>query len=283
MATTTNYGWTTPDDTGLVKDGASAIRTLGSAVDSTLKTQIDAQIPKSLVDAKGDLLVGTADNTVSKLTAGTNGYALIADSTQTTGLAYKNLVPDQTSNSGKFLTTNGTSTSWGDPTAASNWSLLGSASLSGATTITVSGISGKSKLMALISNGSTTQSNDLFAIRLNGDTNSNYYFTGMFIQWASTYATSITNTSNQMGGTNYIPVGMMGSSAAETVNGYVVFDGCSNTGLKTYTCAGGGQNTNSRFYWLGGYYNSTSTISSVSCVSFGTNFDSGTLYIYGSA
>ena len=34
MATTTNYSWTTPDDTSLVKDGASAIRSLGSAIDS---------------------------------------------------------------------------------------------------------------------------------------------------------------------------------------------------------------------------------------------------------
>ena len=37
MATTTNYGWTTPNDTDLVKDGASAIRTLGSSVDTTTK------------------------------------------------------------------------------------------------------------------------------------------------------------------------------------------------------------------------------------------------------
>jgi len=36
MATTTNYSWTTPDNTAYVKDGASAIRTLGSSVDSTL-------------------------------------------------------------------------------------------------------------------------------------------------------------------------------------------------------------------------------------------------------
>lgn len=36
MASTTNYSWSTPDDTGLVKDGALNIRTLGSAVDSTL-------------------------------------------------------------------------------------------------------------------------------------------------------------------------------------------------------------------------------------------------------
>jgi hypothetical protein len=36
MATTTNYSWTTPDDTDLVKDGAAAIRTLGSSADTTV-------------------------------------------------------------------------------------------------------------------------------------------------------------------------------------------------------------------------------------------------------
>ena len=36
MATTTNYSWTTPDDTGLVKDGAAAIRSLGTAIDTTV-------------------------------------------------------------------------------------------------------------------------------------------------------------------------------------------------------------------------------------------------------
>jgi hypothetical protein len=36
MATTTNYSWTTPDNTAYVKDGASAIRSLGSSVDTTL-------------------------------------------------------------------------------------------------------------------------------------------------------------------------------------------------------------------------------------------------------
>ncbi len=37
MANTTNYSWETPDDTDLVKDGAAAIRTLGSAIDTTTK------------------------------------------------------------------------------------------------------------------------------------------------------------------------------------------------------------------------------------------------------
>ena len=36
MATTTNYAWETPDDTDLVKDGAAAIRTLGSEIDTTV-------------------------------------------------------------------------------------------------------------------------------------------------------------------------------------------------------------------------------------------------------
>lgn len=35
MATTSNYGWTIPDDTDLVKNGALAIRTLGNAIDTT--------------------------------------------------------------------------------------------------------------------------------------------------------------------------------------------------------------------------------------------------------
>ena len=37
MATTTYFGWQTPDNTDLVKDGASAIRTLGSAIDSSMR------------------------------------------------------------------------------------------------------------------------------------------------------------------------------------------------------------------------------------------------------
>jgi hypothetical protein len=36
MATSTNYGWSEPDNTSLVKDGAQAIRTLGDAIDTSL-------------------------------------------------------------------------------------------------------------------------------------------------------------------------------------------------------------------------------------------------------
>jgi hypothetical protein len=44
MATTTNFGWSTPDDTALVKNGASAIRTLGSSADTTVQDQFIASI-----------------------------------------------------------------------------------------------------------------------------------------------------------------------------------------------------------------------------------------------
>lgn len=45
-------------------------------------------LTESLVDAKGDLLVGSADNTVTRLAAGTNGYILTADSAETSGLKW---------------------------------------------------------------------------------------------------------------------------------------------------------------------------------------------------
>jgi hypothetical protein len=50
MATTTNFGWETPDDTDLVKDGAAAIRTALGGVDT------------SFVDLKG----GTTGQVLSK-------------------------------------------------------------------------------------------------------------------------------------------------------------------------------------------------------------------------
>jgi hypothetical protein len=36
MATSTNYGWTEPDDADYLKEGAEAMRVLGNAIDSTV-------------------------------------------------------------------------------------------------------------------------------------------------------------------------------------------------------------------------------------------------------
>jgi hypothetical protein len=72
-------------------------------------------IARSVLDAKGDLIVATSADTPGKLTVGSNGTLLMADSSTATGLKWSayDPLPSQTSNSGKFLTTNGTATSWG--------------------------------------------------------------------------------------------------------------------------------------------------------------------------
>jgi hypothetical protein len=69
MATTTNYGWTTPDNTALVKDGASAIRTLGSSVDTTVK----ALSPGTTA---GDLDYYTSSTAKTRLGIGSSGQVL---------------------------------------------------------------------------------------------------------------------------------------------------------------------------------------------------------------
>jgi len=50
------------------------------------------EIRASMIDAKGDLIGGTAAKTVGKLTVGTNNQALVADSSAGTGLVWANIV-----------------------------------------------------------------------------------------------------------------------------------------------------------------------------------------------
>lgn len=70
MATTTNYAWETPDDTDLVKDGAAAIRTLGSSIDTTTK----ALNPETTL---GDISYRSSTaNTKTRLGIGTTGQVL---------------------------------------------------------------------------------------------------------------------------------------------------------------------------------------------------------------
>jgi hypothetical protein len=114
MATTSAFGWETPDDTDLVKDGAAAIRTLGSSIDTSMAelkggttgqvlsktsatdmdftwvTTDDANaIQNAIVDAKGDLIAASAADTPARLAVGANGETLVADSSTSTGLRYQ--------------------------------------------------------------------------------------------------------------------------------------------------------------------------------------------------
>jgi hypothetical protein len=112
MATTTpNFGWSVPTSSDLVKNGATAIETLGDSIDASLVdlkggttgqvlakasgTDMDFSwvtdatgIPATIFDAKGDIIAATADDTASRLAVGANGTVLTADSTEATGLKW---------------------------------------------------------------------------------------------------------------------------------------------------------------------------------------------------
>jgi hypothetical protein len=100
MATTTNYGWTTPDDTALVKDGASAIRSLGTSVDTTTKnlnpstTLGDVEYRSSTANTNTRLGIGStgqvltvAGGVPSWATPATTASGLTLVKTQTIGSA----------------------------------------------------------------------------------------------------------------------------------------------------------------------------------------------------
>ena len=176
MANTTNFGWETPDDTDLVKDGAAAIRTLGSAIDTSLvdlkggttgqvlskasNTDMDftwvAQddsnaIQNAIVDAKGDLITATAADTPARLAVGTNDQVLMADSSTATGLK------------------------WGTPSSG-GYTLLSEQTASGLSSLSFSSISGSYKHLYLVWSGVYHSGNDSnFHLRINNDSGSNYY------------------------------------------------------------------------------------------------------------
>jgi hypothetical protein len=288
MPNTTNFNWSTPADTDLVKDGASAIRTLGNNIDTSLvdlkggttgqvlsknsNTDLDfvwssdqVGIPASIVDAKGDIIAATAADTVSRLAVGANDTVLMADSTAATGLK------------------------WGTVSAGSNWSLLntGGTQLTGAATITVSGISGKDKIMVLWKGASTvTGTAPFFKIRLNTDTTSNYYQFGYALQFPATYNAATIQVTTGVSGVaaNGFEVGY-NSAATGVNNGHILLTGCNSSGLKVATGMSGSASAGAtqQSYSYGGYYDSSSTISSVSIYSDNGNFDNGTIYIYTSA
>jgi hypothetical protein len=209
MATTTNYGWTTPDDTDLVKDGAAAIRSLGSSIDTTLKAQIDGEV--------------------------------------------------------------------------TNWTLVnaGGTALTGAGTITISGISGANQILAVVSGGSGTNSS-VFSFRLNADSGSSYASFGLNLTAGGSYSANNQSAVNTVSGTS-IPFGAASANGNSAVSGYILISGCNTSGLKAFNLSASaipatsnGQVTNV----LGGTYSGSSAITSISILSTLANFDLGTIYVY---
>ena len=73
-------GYETDNERYKIGDGSTAWTSLGYGG--------LGDIPQYLIDAKGDLIVGTADNTVARLAVGSNGQMLVADSTAAGGLSW---------------------------------------------------------------------------------------------------------------------------------------------------------------------------------------------------
>lgn len=252
MATTTNYGWTTPDDTALVKDGAAAIRSLGSSVDTTVKNLN----PETTL---GDISYRSSTaNTNTRLAIGTTG---------------------------QVLTVSGGVPAWATPTATGkSWTLLnsGGTSLTGAGTITISGISGKEDLLVIIIDASSDSASSFIRVRPNG-INASYVVGGASFIWGSTY--SVTNYSGTgSAGANGINLGQLSSNASSRLNGSAVISGCSGTGNKQFTAAGqasdGGGNSATGAV-INGFIPASAAITSIDIVSSVGNFDNGTVYVYG--
>jgi len=192
MATTTNYGWDTPDDTDLVKDGAAAIRTLGSSIDTTTKnlnpqTTTGAIAYRSATaNVNTALPIGTANQVLrvnsggtapewatsadqtplttkgdlfgfntadARIPIGTNGHILTADSAQSLGLKWA--------------------------AAPGAYSSIGTGSLSGATSITSISTS-YTDLYIVIKNFTYSATGNL-TLKFNNDNTANFHlvnFTG---------------------------------------------------------------------------------------------------------
>jgi hypothetical protein len=111
---TSNFNWQMPTASDLVTDLPADFEVFGQAVDTSLAdlkggttgqvlsktsgtdmdftwvTTDDANaIQNAIVDAKGDLIAASANDTPARLAVGNNGETLVADSSTSTGLRYK--------------------------------------------------------------------------------------------------------------------------------------------------------------------------------------------------
>jgi hypothetical protein len=249
---TTNYSFAMPTNTDLVKDLPADFEVFGQAVDTKLK----ALNPSTTL---GDIEYRSATaDTNTRLGIGTTG---------------------------QVLSVSGGVPAWSDPAGgAANWSLLnsGGTALTGAQTVTISGISGKDKIMILFDKASGGNLTTI-GVRLNADTGSNYYRYGYENNSVNTFGS---NTLYRTEGVRTVITLCENNVNGNDVSGYVLLSGCNSSGVKVFNSIGAinsDAGSGGRSYGLGGYYNSATAISSVSIFSSVGNLDGGTIFVYTSA
>jgi hypothetical protein len=250
MATTTNYGWTTPDDTALVKDGAAAIRTLGTSIDTTTFNNASAAIAKTIVDAKGDIIAATAADTVSRLAVGANDTVLTADSTQATGIKWATV-------------------------ASGGMTLLDTVTLSGATT-TSNTFSSSYKQLFVYVNGLYASAEGVLQLRLNADTGANNSFVLVDAYSGTATDGGIADSVNSIAyyGTS--------STDLQKTNGFFTVTRPSDTSEVFINSNFLGRRTSQIRWSVGnGIYNNSAAITSILFRAATGTFTAGTAYIYG--
>ena len=296
MATTTNYGWTTPDDTALVKDGAAAIRTLGSSVDTTTKnlnpetTLGDISYRSSTANVNTRLPLGTAGQ-VLKVNSGATAPEWATDATgmtnpmTTTGdtiYSSSGSTPARLGigTAGQVLKVNSGATApeWAAPASANldiDVILSGSLSSSG---ISLTGLT-QNYLQLRISGAATAGSSTAnFTCTVNSDT-SGIYFINAWENYSYTTDILAQNSANNW---------RLNTSAIYTNannNNYIItIFNCAASGYHNVLINGThrqSDNANLVFFMAQGYVKTTAAITSIQFDTTGASFNAGTYELIG--
>lgn len=269
MSVTPNFSWPLIQPTDFVTDLPTDLEALADDIDAdvwAIKGTADAALPETIIDAAGDLIYGSAADTAARLAIGTAGQVL-------------------TVNSGA------TAPEWATPApaGAANWTLLntGGTTLTGAQTITISGISNVDKIMILFANATSGTAGGNCSVRINTDTGNNYYQASGQVTGANTYAATIVSQIETLtSALDQIAVTAYAINTGSSASGSVILTGCSTSGVKQFTAQGSATASTSNghiFRTSAGYWNSSASVTSISMFSGTGNFTGGTVYVYTSA
>jgi len=246
MATTTNYGWTTPDDTALVKDGASAIRSLGTSVDTTTKN-----LNPSTTLGDIEYRSSTA-NTNTRLGIGSNG---------------------------NVLTVSGGVPAWAAPAGGGGMTLLSTTTLSGAST-NITGISGDYNNLYIVMSGVTASGNYATLLRPNNNSSSIYYQQVNDMVSGTTPSLAL-STITEIG----LPYSFaITSSFADNISICTIYNYASSTTRKLYQtfCANQKASGGNKFNEItNGVMESNTAITSLNFVINAGTYSTGTVLVYG--